>query len=198
MEYFPSATPACQVKDNSIFCKAEENKKETSQHPGVNCFHVGNLEKWKSFMKLDGSTCGVRLRTELNIEVKVRRVVMQRTRRPGIWGRTIKEQFIDLHLVAWNKEGDTGNHYEDDWGQEGLAHVEGELPLRNISSQIKKKKDYKSFLWCLKWKHCITVENFHLQGKSESKTRKKRTSPIAWKPKVTNSHLCIMCHACGL
>ena len=64
----------------------------------------------------DGSTCGVRLRTELNIEVKVRRVVMQRTRRPGIWGRTIKEQFffIDLHLVAWNKEGDTGDHDEDD------------------------------------------------------------------------------------
>ena len=70
--------------------------------------------------------------------------------------------------------------------------------LWDIFHHRLKKKDYKSFLWCLKWKHCITVENFHLQGKSESKTRKKRTSPIAWEPKVTNSHLCIMCHACGL
>ena len=31
------------MKDDSVFCKAGENKEETSQHPDVNCFHVGNL-----------------------------------------------------------------------------------------------------------------------------------------------------------
>ena len=35
-----------------------------------------------------------------------------------------------IYLIAGNKEGNAGDYDEDDRGQEGLAHVEGQLPLR--------------------------------------------------------------------
>ena len=35
-----------------------------------------------------------------------------------------------VFLVAGNKEGNEGDYDENDRGKEGLAHVEGQLPLR--------------------------------------------------------------------
>ena len=35
-----------------------------------------------------------------------------------------------IYLIAGNKEGNAGDYDEDDRGKEGLAHVEGQLPLR--------------------------------------------------------------------
>ena len=36
-----------------------------------------------------------------------------------------------IYLIAGNKEGNAGDNDEDDRGQKGLAHVEGQLPLRH-------------------------------------------------------------------
>ena len=35
-----------------------------------------------------------------------------------------------IYLITGDKEGNAGDYDEDDRGQEGLAHVEGQLPLR--------------------------------------------------------------------
>ena len=35
-----------------------------------------------------------------------------------------------IYLITGNKEGNAGDYDEDDRGKEGLAHVEGQLPLR--------------------------------------------------------------------
>ena len=35
-----------------------------------------------------------------------------------------------IYLITGDKEGNAGDYDEDDRGKEGLAHVEGQLPLR--------------------------------------------------------------------
>ena len=128
--------PAGEVKNNSVFCKAGEDKEETSQHPYVNCFHVGNLqETFKPHIK---PTYNKHLWGEATNSVEhgsEREESCHTENQPARNLKIDREEnekmrIMLIYLITGNKEGNAGDYDEDDRGQEGLAHVEGQLPLR--------------------------------------------------------------------
>ena len=64
------------------------------------------------------------------------------------------------------------------------------VSFKNIAQQLILRK--RQIFWSTTWNHCTTDYirgNADLQGKPESKARKKWTSPIARKPEMADSHL---------